>query len=269
MLLPALILSAAFAGAGSFEPADFEAWTSSLTEEDLHTKTFSTYAGRPADIFALCGPGGKLELPKPYLSDYRFSKQDLAALQKTLDAARRYAKIEDAAKDGYLPSALGFIPSVGLEMVHPDLVRDGDYDFAHPDVLAYLRKTETEEYRLVGMIFISGPSRPLRRRVDFGEYSRLITRGGAPASTWGRDDDVCIVVEPARSATIYYGADAPHGCKDGARFDRMYRLYVWTPVYNPLGLFAGKNTVVDWLDHAQDFPPLCPKRPKPRSESEQ
>ena len=257
LCLPALAARAA-------EPEQhsrFEAWNA-LSEDDLHTKTFSTYGGTPEDIFAPCDPSGKLQLPAPYLRDYKLAARDLAALQRTLDAAKRFADIDDAFASGYLPSKQGFIQSVGLLMIQPDGLRDGAFSFDKPDILAYVRKPDADEYRLVGLAYVAGTVRPVPLHWGFLDSTGRPDENARPkAATWGYDENVCVMVEP-ESVAIYYGKEAPNGCKDGVLFDRMYRLYAWTPVYNPLGLFADKNTIVDWLDHTQKYPPLCPKKAK-------
>lgn len=41
---------------------------------------------------------------------------------------------------------------------------------------------------------------------------------------------------------------------------RLWRLSTWVLLYNPEGLFAELNPMVDFMDRSQKFGPLCPKR---------
>lgn len=237
--------------------AQLDAWRR-MGEEALHSTTFANFDGNPADIFAPC-VGGKLSLPKAYSRDYELSDRDRRTIERGLQAVKKYANIQSALDAGYLPSTRGFVPSVGLALVHPGLIRDGTHDIDRPDVLSYVKKKGSSQFRLVGVIYAAGKAQP-RGTGDFDERARLKTaKGKAGTESWDYDDEACVIVKPGESVGLYYGNEIPHHCKEGAYFERLWRLYTWALVYNPNGLFADKNPLVDYLDTRQLLGPLCPK----------
>lgn len=237
--------------------AQLDAWRS-MGEEALHTSTFANFDGNPADIFAPC-ERGKLTLPRMYSKDYKLSDRDRRSVERGLQAVKKYSDIKTAIADGYLPSTRGFVPSVGLLMIHPDLVRDGVHNLDKPDVLTYVKKKGASQFRLVGVIYAGGKSEP-KGTGDFDERARIKgTRNKAGTDSWDYDDEVCVIVKPGESVSLFYGNEVPHHCKDGLFFKRMWRLYTWALVYSPEGLFAEKNPLVDFIDSTQLLGPVCPK----------
>lgn len=240
--------------------AQLEAWRA-LSEDELHSKTFGSWQGKVGELFAPCDKSGKLTIAQPYTNDYKLTKRDHAIFERGMNSVKRYANIQAALKGGYLPVNRGFVPSVGLMMAHPDLVRDGAYSLERPDIISYVKKRGAAQFRMVGLIYVAGKSRPPdMMNVDFSEKSRKEdTRNKASTETWDYEDEICVIVEPGKSVGIYNPSETPHNCKGGAKFPRMWRLYTWPLVYNPNGLFAEQNPMVDFIDRAQKFGPLCQK----------
>ena len=244
--------------------AELDAWKA-LGEEALHTKAFSTYVGQPPDIFAPCDGAGNMNLAAPYFRDYTLTARDLKLFTRGFRSAKRYASIKAALDDGYLPVKEGFRPGVGLAMVHPDLVKDGIYNFDKPDGLMYVKKKGSAQFRLVGLSYIAGSGEhpPKVANVDFGDKSRRKdAKGKAKTGVWHYGDEVCFITDPGKSVTIINGGDARRQCTGGVFYKRMWYINFWGLVYDPVGLFGENNTVVDWLDRFQKFGPLCPK-PQP------
>ena len=267
MILGAFLLAA---GLGSAARAELDAWKA-LGEDALHTKAYTTYSGTPPDIFAPCDPAGNLHLAKPYLLDYTLSPRDTRLFERGMRAAKKYASIKAALDDGYLPIKEGFKPGQGLALLHPDLIADGTYSFDKPDGLTYVKKKGAAQFRLVGLILIAGSAEhpPKVANVDFSDKSRRKeAKGKAKTVVWQYGDEVCFQVEPGKSVTMLHGGGAKEHCKGHTFYKRLWYMDYWGLVYNPMGLFAETNTVVDWLDHSQKFGPLCPK-PQPPQASKQ
>ncbi len=254
ILLAALILAAQPAS------AQLEAWRS-LSEEDLHSHAVASWGGKVGELFAPCDKAGKLTVARPYLKDYNLTQRDTAAFERGMNSVKRYANIQSALKDGYLPVTRGFVPSVGLMMAHPGLIRDGVYSLDKPDIITYVKKRGAAQFRLVGLVYVAGPKRPAPiPNVDFSEKSRnATTQNKASTEDWDYEDGICVIVDPGKSVGIYPPSDTPFNCKDGTRFQRMWRFSTWPMVYNPNGLFAEANPMVDFLDRQQQFGPLCQK----------
>lgn len=261
MILAALMVSASLASPAR---AELDVWKA-LGEDALHTKTYTTYNGKPPDIFATCDQAGNLHLPKPYLLDYTLTPRDTRLFERGLRAVKKYASIKAALDDGYLPMKEGFQPGMGLGLLHPDLIKDGVFNFDRPDGLTYVNKKGTGQFRLVGFAYIAGAGEhpPKVANVDFDDKSRRKdAQGKAKTGVWEYGDEVCFQVEPGKSVTVLHGGGTKEHCKGHTFYKRLWYINSWGLVYNPMGLFAETNTVVDWLDHTQKFGPLCPK-PQP------
>jgi len=240
--------------------AQLEAWRA-MSEEDLHSRSVASFGGRVGELFAPCDKAGKLTVARPYSKDYDLSKGDLAAFEKGMNSVKRYSNIQAALKDGYLPVTRGFVPSVGLMMAHPGLIRDGAYNLDKPDIITYIKKKGQPQFRLVGLVYVAGTKEPGPiMGVTFGPKSRKKdAQSKASTQTWDYEDGICVIVEPGKSVGIYPPSETPFNCKDGAMFTRMWRLYTWPMVYNPNGMFSEVNPMVDFLDRQQTFGPLCQK----------
>lgn len=254
----ALLLLALLAAAPA--RAQLDGWRH-LSEDDFHSNTYASYNGPPGGLFAPCDKAGRLKLPKPYFKDYKLTKRDLAVFERGMNSVKRFANIKAALEAGYLPVPRSFVPSEGMLLAHPGLIRDGIYNLDRPDILTFVKKKGQPHFRLVGLIYVAGKTRPAPMPdADFDEESRLKdAKGKASAGTWDYEDEVCVVVKPGVSVSIHPRNEIPNGCKEGSFFKRMWRLTTWALVYNPDGLFAERNPMVDYLDRSQAFGSLCGK----------
>lgn len=254
VFLSGLLILASAAGPAH---AALEAWTA-LGENALHSARFEHVEGDPVELFARCDAKGVLTLPKKYEKDYDAPKGEQAKAEKPLQAAKKYANIQTALADGYLPQARGFIPGMGLSMVHPGLVKDGNFDVDKPDMLLYVRRHGKPLYRLVGFAYAAGNKRPkplalAKRKKGAGKPKSLAD------DDWEYEENVCLIVDAGRSATLHLGAEAPFKCKNGTKIPKLYRLVHWGLLYNPTGLFIDDNPNVEFVDRTQKFGAICPK----------
>ncbi|MBI5200895.1 MAG: hypothetical protein HY925_04855 [Elusimicrobia bacterium] len=242
---------------GALAGAQLDVWRL-MDDADLHTGAFAVYDGPARALFSPCDAKGDLSLPSPYEKDYSLTKKELAVLDRSQKAAKKYSNIQDALDAGYLPSPRGFIQSAGLALIHPDLIRDGKVDWDKPDILTFVKKKRALQFRLVGMVFAGGEEAP----AALSEFKRIKARpkSDTGADGWGYSEEVCAVVEPKESVRMYYGAsETPDHCKNGKYFKQMWMLSMWTLLYNPNGLFVDENPMVDHLDRSQQFGSFCPK----------
>lgn len=254
-VIPAGLVLAALAAAPA--SAQLDAWTS-LGESALHASRFEHAEGDPVELFARCDEKGKLTLPKKYEKDYEAPKGEQAKAEKPLQAAKRYANIQTALAEGYLPQARGFIQGMGLSMVHPGLVKDGSFDVDKPDMLLYVRRHGKPLYRLVGFAYAAGNKRP--KPLALAKRKKGAAKPKSLADDdWEYEENVCLVEVPGRSATLYLGPEAPFKCKTGTKIPKLYRLVHWGLVYNPTGLFIDDNPNVEFIDRTQKFGAICPK----------
>ncbi|MBI4422591.1 MAG: hypothetical protein HY554_02625 [Elusimicrobia bacterium] len=256
-------LAASLAAVAVPASAQLKAWEE-MGEEALHAEGAPAFHAAAKELLAPCDGAGNLRLPKRYYQDYRLTPRDEKALGRGLATAKRYANIATALEDGYLPSAGGYQPGLGLPLMHPKLLLDNRFDLGKPDVLTYIKKRGQPKYRLVGLTYVAGKSRPKDMKdVDFDEGSRLPgATAAARTDSWDYEEDVCVIVEAGSAVGTFIGKDVPDDCAGGTRFAKLWRLHAWPLVYNPEGLFHESNPAVDLLDREQRFGPLCPKSAK-------
>lgn len=230
-----------------------------LGEDKLHSTYYYATDWTEDEIVAPCDAGGRLRLPPAYAGDYKLSSRDQSAMERMMFAAKRYAKIADALKEGYLPLKDGFERGLGLQMIHPELLRDGTFRVDKPDILSYIKTRGQPEFRLVGLAFAAGESKPgALPGMDFSAKSRLPTaEEKAGTGTWDYEDELCFLEKPGSWIALLERDKTPYRCRGGKLLTRLWVLRAWPFVYNPHGLFAYENPMVDFLDRGQEFGPLC------------
>ncbi len=176
--------------------------------------------------------GGEILPPAAYRAEKEFSRGDYERMKKALVVARRYADINNAIADGYLPEekyGLG----MGIHMHNLGYVFSGVLDVAKPQFLTYVRSRTSGRWQLIQLGFIH---RGLKRMKIFDSPQAL---------GHFHTENICVAAVDGALRTV--PETEPCDGPGERRVGPIWMMHFAVPIYNPNGIFADS---FPYADHA-------------------
>ena len=250
------------------EPELFESNPKSFSE-------FPFFYEHSPQYFAHKDKEGNLQFPEKYEIEKKYSQRDQELLKKTLQAAYKYADVNVAIRDGYVPQP-GFDKSMGIHFQKLSLY-DGTIDIDQPEFLTYIKSRWNNSYVLaqVGYIHIKQNNFKKYHHALFKTYeakghNHFLACFYVDEYDWFKQismtnnepikedealnmfvgfKDEWILMPFADAMTFYNGEkewmhESPYkiGC-----FDSIWMIHVAVNLYNENGLFTDKFPLIDTM----------------------
>ncbi len=180
---------------------------------------------------------------EPPPEDLRMSAEELGSLVRQLDTVRdtleKYRDVAVAIADGYEQFG-GDVPNMGAHFINQQLVEDGVFDPAHPEIVLYSQDA-AGNWELVGSAFILPHQ-------DVGQDHPEAFAG--PLDNWHIHYNLCRSPSGRFSSTTAQECDTLGG-QWASSVGWMIHAYVWED--NPLGVFHMWNPNVPPLASAGEI----------------
>ena len=252
-------------------------------------KTFSAFPDFKEfspDYFAHKDERGDLQFPEKYKIEKKYSIHDQKLLKRALQAAYKYADLNVAIQDGYLPVP-SFIISMGIHFMNP-LLFDETVDIDAPEFLTYIKSQSNNSYVLgqLGYIQIkNGEFKKFRPSLfetpEAQGHNHLLNVSYINERGWWRyaistndepsQEKMFVFVGPTGKWTTMESTKALAMYKDMKSFwaknttqavisDSLWMMHVAVNLYNEDGLFGDTFPLIDTMAETGEIYSLFGKK---------
>ena len=267
-------------------------------EEPSHTngkmasdypKTFSAFPDFKEfslEYFAHKDDLGNLQFPEKYEIEKKYSIHDQKLLKRALHAAYKYADINVAVQDGYLPVP-SFIISMGIHFMNPSLF-DETVNIDEPEFLTYIKSQSNNSYVMAQLGYIqikNGEFKkfryPLFETPEAQGHNHLLNVSYINERGWWRyaistndepsQEKMFVFVGPTGRWTTMESTKALAMYNDMKAFwaknttqavisDSLWMMHVAINLYNEEGLFVDTFPLIDTMTETGEIYSLFGKK---------